>query len=160
MGPFLDRDAERQALIRLQEQLARSRPHGLLARLRRRFELRQIEGVLEWEDARPTRAETAGSYRKGWVYSSLLGFGAIAVQGLFFSPHPLTLARALLVLGGCGAGAGITVWALHRSAPRVADSTERAYLRFLARAKALPAPEEPARTGSLVEKAACLEPPN
>ena len=143
MEPSQATEGDRSALIRLQQHIASSRPTGLLARLKWRFELRRAEGILEWEDRHREGAVVAGPWRRQVIGGNLLIIGLAAVRILFFSHHALTLGRAASVLGlGSGLALVLAACAIWYS-PRVEAAAERQYQRWLQRARNLPgAPEQ------------------
>jgi hypothetical protein len=110
----------------------------MLAGLRWRFQLRQAEGILEWEDRRREGGDLVGPWRKQMLGGTALVLGVSAITGLFFSHHALTIARAAYVLGLCAGGAlGLGGWAFWASR-RMERGAEREYQRWLQRARALP----------------------
>ena len=116
--------------------IASRRSSGLLAQLKWRYELRQLEGALEWEGA----ASVSATSRRQAVRGTALVPGLGTVSALFFSGHALTLARAVHVLG-LGAGGAIAIIGFELwYARRVETASERLYLRWLQRAR-------PARSG-------------
>jgi hypothetical protein len=115
---------------------------GWIARLRRASAIRHAEAMLDWEDARrdgpnamiPIRNQLVGGFLLLWV-------GGTA-SGLFLAHHRLRYlalsAVPLALLLGWGLFATKLMW----------KATERDYTRFLARARALPAPEPDGSSGA------------
>jgi hypothetical protein len=131
-------DSERQALILLRDQLAAEPPRGVVPRIRRWGELRTANWMLDYEDARRDGSDVLASERRWMAIGIPVMFGAVALQALFFSTRALTIGRAAGVLAlAAGMAAGILLLA-SRLYRRQARQVERAYQRWLERARALP----------------------
>jgi len=139
-------DSDRDALIRLQQHIASSRPRGVLARLKWRHELRQAEGILEWEDRLREGADPVASWRGQYLGGAALVLGVSAITGLFFSHHALTLGRAAYVLGLCAGGGLVLTGFASWSFRRMRRSGERAVQKWVERARALPLDSERAKS--------------
>ncbi len=135
-------EAKRQELVRLQEHLANQRPRGPLARIRWRFQRRQLRWVLDWMDAGRTRSEAIAEYRGRIKFVAPALFAVTLAQALWPGQHPLTLARVLVAVGVSSVGAIAFAIVLQRQAPKMADSEEKLYAKWLDRARALGAPRE------------------
>jgi len=133
-----DQDSERRALIQLRDYLAAARPTGLVARIRRRLDIRRLDGLLEYEDARHDGTDVFAAQRR-WVNIGIpLIFAVGIVRSLFFSTHVLSVGRAAFaVVLYAGTGAGLLAFAAH-SYRRQAQRLDRVYQRWLERARALP----------------------
>jgi hypothetical protein len=131
-------DSEREALIRLRNYLAATRASGVLARIRRWDEVRRVEWMLEYEDARRDGSDVLAAQRRWTRIGIPLMLGAAALRALFFSGHVLTLGRAAWVLAlGLGGAGGLLAFS-SRLYRRQARQMEGVYLRWLERARALP----------------------
>ena len=133
-------DSEREALIQLRDHLAATRASGVLARIRRWYDVRRADWALEYEDARRDGSDVLAVERR-WTHIGIpLMLGAAAIRALFFSSHVLTLGRAAWVLAlSAGVAAGLLAFS-SRLYRRQARQMERGYLRWLQRARALPPP--------------------
>jgi hypothetical protein len=132
---------DRTVLIRYVAHLEMSpRPGGWMARLRRAWDIHQARGMLDWEEARQEGpaffTEMRNTFGVGW----LLMWVGTAVSALFFSHHPLTLARVGLFLGLSALPVGAGSWYLSVLPKRFFRYSERRYATYLERARALPAP--------------------
>ena len=130
-------DSERQALIRLQEQLQARRPRSPYVWLRRHFELQQIDALIEWEDD-PTGRREAALYRRAILYPNYCLVTLAALQALVLSHRVLTVSRIATVLGSFGLLALVVTGLFRLFLPWMRRSTLRAYQRLLAQARALP----------------------
>ena len=131
---------DQTALIRYVAHLEESpRPGGLIARLRRAWDVHQAREMLDWEDTRREGpvvfTEIRNTFGLGW----LLMWGGTVVSALFFSHHPLTLARVGFVLGLSAPLFGVGIWYLSGLPKRWFRYSERRYTTYLERARALPA---------------------
>jgi hypothetical protein len=142
MVPMQQEDTERVVLIQLREHLAAARPAGVLARLKWWLEVRRADGMLEYEDTRHDGADVLAPMRRWTTVGLCLMFGVTAIRVLFFSTRLLTLGRAAQVLGLTVVMTGGTLLVASRLYRRQARQIERAYQRWLERARALPASED------------------
>jgi hypothetical protein len=141
-------DFDCHALIRLREQLQAQRPHSPFAWLRRRFELQQIEALIDWEDDPTGRQETA-IYRRAILYPNYCLVTLAALQALVFSHRALTVVRFATVLGSFGLLALALTGLFYLWLPAMRRGTLRTYRRLLARARALPPEDSSAPAGRL-----------
>ena len=117
-------------------------PAGWIARLRRASAIRHAEAMLDWEDARRDGPDAMVPIRNQLVGGFFLLWLGGTASGLFLTHHHLRyLALSVVPLGlllGWGFFATKLMW----------RATERDYARFLARARALPAPAPHGSSGA------------
>jgi len=128
-------------LVRLLDHLeAAPHPRGWFARLRHAWDIRQVRGMVDWEDTRHEGPaffiEMRNTLAVGWT---LMWIGTMA-SALFFRHRPLTLARVGLLAGFSVILFGLGFWYLRALPARWFRGSERRYLDYLERARALPAP--------------------
>jgi hypothetical protein len=129
-------DADRDALIRLQQYITSNRPPAILARLKWWFELRQAEAMLDWEEGRREGADLAAPWRRRFIGGGVLVVGVSLVRSTVFS-H-MTLERAIQALGLSVFGVVVLLVAIVWGPSWREQEGERKYQRWLRRARALP----------------------
>jgi len=137
MNPVQDADSDREALIRLCDVIAGGHPRGPIARLKRRWQLRQVQGCLDREEALAAGIDPVAAPRRYAAYGIVTLFGFNAGYVLLFSHRALSLGRVFGVLVGFMGLAGLFLAALPWLYQYQGRGAEREYQRWLQRARQL-----------------------
>ncbi len=131
---------DRELLVRLVTSLeATPRPRSWHGRLRRAWEIRKAQGMLEWEQSRQEGPSCLIPIRNTMGLAWFLMWVGSVATALIRSHHPLTLARIGFLFGSTALVLGLGALYLWRLPKRGWRANERQFAAYLDQARALPA---------------------